>query len=210
MKNILVLYYSRHGSVRALARCVASGVDSVDGCEAMLRALPEVSTEFAMREKNSAENIPERESERGDVYAALEDLETCDGLLVGSPTRFGAAASALGYFFEQTSGLWMNGALDGKPAGVFTASASMHGGQESTLLAMLRPLLHHGMVVVGIPFHRTALAQTRGGGTPYGASHVAGADGKLPLSDDEKSLAEILGRRVARCALHLNESITAT
>ena len=201
MKKILVLYYSRHGSVRALARCAAAGVGRVDGCEAVVRALPEVS---AVSEASAGE-IPER----GDAYATLADLENCDGLLIGSPTRFGAAASALGYFFEQSSGLWMSGALEGKPAGAFTSSASMHGGQESTLLAMMRPLLHHGMVIVGIPFHGTALAQTRGGGTPYGASHVAGADGSLPLSDDEKSLAETLGRRVARCALALG-AITAT
>ncbi|MGR3914995.1 MAG: NAD(P)H:quinone oxidoreductase [Gammaproteobacteria bacterium] len=202
MKKILVLYYSRHGSVRALARCIAAGAGRVDGCEAVMRTLPSVSAES----EASAAEIPAR----GDVYASLADLENCDGLLLGSPTRFGAAASALGYFLEQTSGLWMNGALDGKPAGVFTSSASMHGGQESTLLAMMRPLLHHGMVVVGIPFHRTALAQTTGGGTPYGASHVAGGDGELPLSDEEKSLAETLGRRVARCAVALCGVTAAT
>ncbi|MGR3983812.1 MAG: NAD(P)H:quinone oxidoreductase [Gammaproteobacteria bacterium] len=202
MKKILVLYYSRHGSVRELARCAAAGAGRVDGCEAVMRALPEVS---AVSEASESE-IPAH----GDVYASLADLENCDGLLAGSPTRFGAAASALGYFFEQTSGLWMSGALDGKPAGVFTSSASMHGGQESTLLAMMRPLLHHGMVVVGIPYHRTRLAQTTGGGTPYGASHVAGADGALPLSDDEKSLAETLGQRVARCACALHGFTAAT
>lgn len=194
-KKILVAYYSRHGSVRALARSVAAGVARVENCEAVVRALPAVSA--------VCEAVEEEIPARGDVYASVEELETCDGLVLGAPTRFGAPASALGYFLEQTSGLWMSGALAGKPAGVFTSSASMHGGQESTLLAMMRPLLHHGMLIVGIPFHDTPLAQVQGGGTPYGASHVAGVDGARDLDADEKTLAEILGSRVARCACAL-------
>lgn len=191
MKNILILYYSRHGSVAELARHVASGVESVAQCEAVLRTLPPVST--------LCEAVADEIPERGDVYAGLDDVENCDALIVGSPTRFGSVASPLKYFFEQTTPLWLSGALDGKPAGVFTSSGSMHGGQESTLLTMMLPLIHHGMLMVGIPFNGTPLSTTQTGGTPYGASHVAGSDNRLPLSDDEKQIATTLGRRVAHC-----------
>ena len=195
MKKILILYYSRHGSVRALAQAVAGGVESVAQCEAVIRTVPPVSAVC-----DAVENeIPAS----GDVYAALADLEGCDGLIVGSPTRFGTVAAPLKYFFEQTAPLWLSGALDGKPAGVFTSSGSMHGGQESTLLSMMLPLIHHGMLMVGIPFNGTPLAHTTTGGTPYGASHVAGGDNDLPLSDDEKRLAEVLGRRVGEVAVIL-------
>jgi len=196
MKNILVLYYSRHGSVRELARAVAAGVEGVAGCAAMLRTVPAVSTVCEAAESD----IPAR----GDIYATLDDVAACDGLILGSPTRFGTVAAPLKYFFEQTAGLWLSGALDGKPGGVFTSGGSQHGGQESTLLAMLLPLIHHGMLVVGIPFSGTALADTAGGGTPYGASHVAGANADATLTADERALAEILGRRVAKCAVALS------
>jgi len=195
MKKILVLYYSRHGSVRELARAVAAGVEGVAGCEAALRTVPAVSTVC----EAAAPDIPAA----GDIYATLDDLESCAGLLLGSPTRFGTIAAPLKYFFDQTAGLWLAGALDGKPGGVFTASASQHGGQESTLLSMQLPLIHHGMLLVGIPFCATRLADTTGGGTPYGASHVAGANADSELSADERALAETLGRRVASVAVAL-------
>lgn len=195
MKNILVLYYSRHGSVRELARAAAAGVEGVADCEAVIRTVPAVSAE----PESVAADLPAR----GDIYATLDDVAACDGLILGSPTRFGTVAAPLKYFFEQTSGLWLSGALDGKPGGVFTSGGSQHGGQESTLLAMLVPLIHHGMLAVGIPFSGTALADTVSGGTPYGASHVAGANADAVLTRDERALAEILGRRVARCAVAL-------
>ena len=198
MRKILILYYSRHGSVAELARHIAAGVERVEECEAVIRSVPPVSTVC----EAVAGDIPER----GDIYAELADVETCDGLIVGSPTRFGTVAAPLKYFFEQTTSLWLSGALDGKPAAVFTSSGSMHGGQESTLLSMMLPLIHHGMVMVGIPFCGTALADTSGGGTPYGASHVAGSDNRLPLGGDEVRLAEALGCRVARCAKALARS----
>ena len=195
MKNILILYYSRHGSVAELARCIAAGVESVADCEAVMRSVPPVSAVCEALEND----IPGD----GDVYATLADLDACDGLIIGSPTRFGTVAAPLKYFFEQSASLWLSGALDGKPAAVFTSSGSMHGGQESTLLAMMLPLIHHGMLMVGIPFSGTPLGSTTTGGTPYGASRVVGADNRRPLSADEKRLAEILGRRVARCATAL-------
>lgn len=195
VSQILVLYYSRRGSVRELARAVAAGVESVRGCEAALRTVPAVSTVCEAAESD----IPKS----GDIYAALDDLESCDGLILGSPTRFGAIAAPLKHFFDQTAGLWMAGALDGKPCGVFTSGGSQHGGQESTLLSMLLPLIHHGMVAVGIPFSGTRLADTKAGGAPYGASHVAGANADSTLSADEIAFADILGRRVAKCAMAL-------
>ncbi len=198
VKNILILYYSRHGSVRELAGHIAAGVESVAQCAAVLRTVPPVSTVCEALE----DDIPAR----GDVYATLADVADCDGLIIGSPTRFGTVAAPLKYFFESTTALWLSGALDGKPAGVFTSSGSLHGGQESTLLSMMLPLIHHGMVMVGIPFSRTALGHTRTGGTPYGASHVAGGDNAMPFSADEKRLAATLGRRVAQCALALADA----
>ena len=192
MKKILILYYSRHGSVRELARQVAGGVESVTDCGAVIRTVPPVST--------VCEAVTGEIPESGDVYAVLADLEACDGLIIGSPTRFGTVAAPLKYFFEQTTPLWLSGGLDGKPAGVFTSTGSMHGGQESTLLSMMLPLIHHGMIMVGIPFSGTSLGHTTTGGTPYGASHIAGGDSSVPLSADEKRLAETLGRRVANCA----------
>ena len=194
-KKILLLYYSRHGAVEELSRYVARGIESVDDCEAVMRTVPSVSTVC----EATAPEVPDR----GDVYASAEDLLECQGLILGSPTRFGTIASPLKYFFDQTAPQWLAGALCDKPAGVFTSSSTQHGGQESTLLSMMVPLIHHGMVMVGIPFCGTELGHTQTGGSPYGASHVAGGDGNQPFSQDEKRLAERLGRRVANCAKQL-------
>ena len=196
MHTVLVLYYSRHGSVARLARLIARGADSIDGCEARLRTVPAVSTVCEATE----EEIPAA----GDPYATVEDLAECAGLALGSPTRFGNMAAPLKYFLDGTAPQWLSGALNGKPAALFTASSSMHGGQESTLLSMSLPLLHHGMVLVGIPFAGSPLSTTVTGGTPYGASHVSGADNLLPVSDDEKASCLLLGRRLARCTKALD------
>ncbi len=196
MTKVLILYYTRHGSISELAKHVSRGVESVNQCQAVMRTAPAVSTVC----EATASEIPES----GDIYVTTDDLENCDGLILGSPTRFGSIASPLKYFFDQTAPQWLNGTLADKPAGVFTSSSSMHGGQESTLLAMMLPLIHHGMVMVGIPYSGTPLAQTQSGGSPYGASHVAGGDNINPVSQEEKVLAEILGRRVANCAAVLS------
>ena len=198
MTSVLVLYYSRHGSVAELASQVAYGVESVDGCEAVLRTVPPVSSVA----EATAPAIPEE----GDVYAEPADLMSCDALVLASPTRFGTVASPIKYFFDQTAPQWLAGTLKDKPAGVFTSTTSMHGGQESTLLGMMLPLIHHGMVMVGLPFSGTALSHTRTGGTPYGASHVAGADNNAPFSEDEVRLARLLGSRVANAAVLLKGS----
>ena len=198
MTSVLVLYYSRHWSVAELASQVAYGVESVDGCEAVLRTVPPVSSVA----EATAPAIPEE----GDVYAEPADLMSCDALVLGSPTRFGTVASPIKYFFDQTAPQWLAGTLKDKPAGVFTSTTSMHGGQESTLLGMMLPLIHHGMVMVGLPFSGTALSHTRTGGTPYGASHVAGADNNAPFSEDEVRLARLLGSRVANAAVLLKGS----
>lgn len=193
MTEVLVLYYSRRGSTAELARQVVRGIESVEGAHARLRTVPAVSTAIEATEPQ----VPES----GPPYATHADLRECDGLVLGSPTRFGNMASALKYFLDGTSALWLNGALDRKPAGVFTSTGSMHGGQESTLLTMMVPLLHHGMYIVGLPFTAEAINSTRTGGTPYGASHVAGTRGDSRLSDDERELAQLLGRRVAELAV---------
>ena len=195
MADILVLYYSRHGSVKSLANLIARGVESVSGCNAVLRTVPNIS---ANTEASEAD-IPDS----GDPYASPEDLADCAGLLLGSPTRFGNMAAPLKYFLDQTAPQWLAGSLVDKPAGVFTSTSSMHGGQESTLLSMMTPLLHHGMVITGIPFAGTALGSTQTGGTPYGASHLAGEDNRLPISADEEQLCLVLGQRVARIAKQL-------
>lgn len=196
MSEILVLYYSRHGATAELARQVARGIESVPGIGARLRTVPPVvpATEAA-----SAAAVPES----GPPYATRGDLTECVGLALGSPTRFGNMAAPLKHFIDGTSSEWLSGALAGKPAAVFTSTASMHGGQESTLLSMMLPLLHHGMLIVGIPFTEPELTATRTGGTPYGASHLAGPRGELPVSDDEKTLARVLGRRLADVARRL-------
>ena len=191
--KILIVYHSRLGSVEKMARLIARGVESVDNCEAILRCVPEVSSE------PSTIDIPDS----GDPYVEIEELKSCDGLIIGSPTRFGNMSAALKHFLDQTSSLWMSGALINKPAGVFTSSSSMHGGQETTLLSMLNPLIHQGMVICGIPYSESALSKTTTGGTPYGASHVAGSNNNNPISDHEKSLCIALGKRIASIASSL-------
>jgi len=191
---ILVLYYSRHGATAEMARHIARGIE-LTGMEARLRTVPAVSSE--------CEAVAPAVPEEGAVYATLEDLKNCAGLVLGSPTRFGNMAAPLKYFLDGTSGLWLTGELVGKPAGVFTSTASLHGGQETTLLSMLLPLLHHGMLVLGLPYSENALLETSGGGTPYGASHFAGADGKRRLDPHEITLCRALGQRVAQTAIGL-------
>ncbi len=198
MTEILVLYYSRSGSTAELARQACRGVESVSGAVAKLRTVPPVSAE----NEGPTKLVPMT----GAPYATLEDLRNTQGLLLGSPTRFGNMAAPLKYFLDSTSGLWVSGALAGKPAGVFTSTQTHHGGQEATLLSMMLPLLHHGMYLVGLPYTERALHQTRSGGTPYGASHVAGADDGAALTEEERALAQALGRRVASLAVRLGEA----
>ena len=195
MALILVLYYSVHGSTAAMARQAARGVEQLDGARARVRTVPAVSPLCEAREPA----IPDR----GPPYAGLSDLAECDGLVLGSPTRFGNMAAALKFFLDGTSSEWVSGTLSGKPAGVFTSTSSLHGGQESTLLSMMIPLLHHGMLVVGLPYTRPELMSTRSGGTPYGASHVAGLDQDSRLTPEERALCRALGRRVAEVAQRL-------
>jgi NAD(P)H dehydrogenase (quinone) len=190
-----VLYYSRKGSTAELARQVCRGIESVAGVTSKLRTVPAVSAE----NEGPAKPIPAN----GPPYATLEDLRQADGLILGSPTRFGNMAAPLKYFLDCTSSLWLSGALVGKPAGVFTSTQSHHGGQETTLVSMMLPLIHHGMYLVGIPYTERALNETRGGGSPYGASHVAGVQDDPVLADHEKTLAQALGRRVAALAERL-------
>lgn len=194
-KEILVLYYSQHGATRQMAQFVARGAEQVDGVRARLRTVPRVSTVCEATEAA----VPDE----GAPYAQLSDLEECIGIAVGSPTRFGNMASAMKYFWDGTSPLWMKHALAGKPAALFTSTGTLHGGQESTLLSMMLPLLHHGMVMVGLPYTHPELNQTRSGGTPYGVSHVAGPDGKQPITDEERKLAFAQGKRLAEIALRL-------
>jgi len=196
MADILVLYYSRHGATRELARAIAQGVDSVPGAQARLRTVPPVS---AVSEATAPE-IPGD----GPPYVENRDLQECAGLALGSPTRFGNMAAPMKYFLDGTSAEWLSGALSGKPGCVFTSTGSPHGGQESTLLSMMLPLLHHGMLVLGIPYSESALTTTTGGGTPYGASHLSQQKDTHPmLKDAEKALAVALGARLARAALSL-------
>jgi len=196
--TILVLYYSRHGATRKLAELIAQGVESVPGCDARLRTVPAVSTVTEATEPD----VPAS----GAPYVELNDLEQCDGLALGSPTRFGNMAAAMKYFWDGTAPQWLSGALAGKPASVFTATGSMHGGQESTLLSMMIPLLHHGMLIVGLPYTQPELMSTSTGGSPYGASHWAGVNGNQAISDDTRALAVALGRRLAQNAVKLQET----
>ncbi|MEI6320981.1 MAG: NAD(P)H:quinone oxidoreductase [Pseudomonadota bacterium] len=195
MPEILVLYYSRNGAVREMAQLVARGIGQVPGAVARLRTVPPV----APVTETAAPPVPDS----GAPYVELVDLEQCAGLALGSPTRFGNMAAPMKHFLDGTGGLWARGALVGKPAAVFTSTGTQHGGQESTLLTMLLPLLHHGMLVLGIPYTEPELSSTRTGGTPYGASHVAGSQGDQPVSADEKALCIALGRRLAEVALRL-------
>jgi NAD(P)H dehydrogenase (quinone) len=195
MPYILVLYYSRRGAVAQMAQQIARGIGSVGGVEARVRTVPEVSPQH----EATGDAIPAD----GPPYVTLADLEDCIGLALGSPTRFGNMAAPLKYFLDTTGAQWLSAALAGKPAAVFTSSSSMHGGQETTLVSMMLPLLHHGMVLLGLPYTEEALMRTASGGTPYGASHVAGARSDLALSADERILCQALGRRLARTALAL-------
>lgn len=195
MNEILVLYYSHGGAVREMAQFVARGVESVKGAKARLRTVPKVSTVC----EATASDIPDS----GAPYAELKDLQECIGLALGSPTRFGNMAAPMKYFLDGTSGLWLEGALIGKPGAVFTSTASLHGGQETTLVSMMLPLMHHGMFIVGLPYSEPELTSTTSGGTPYGASHVAGAADDRAITEEERRLCIALGRRLAETALKL-------
>lgn len=193
---ILVLFYSRYGATSAMAQQIARGVEQVTGIESRVRTVPAVSTTIEATQPPVPDN--------GAIYCTEEDLKHCAGLILGSPTRFGNMAAPMKYFLDNTSSLWLNGDLADKPAAVFTSTASLHGGQESTLLSMMLPLMHHGMIITGIPYSEAALNHTRTGGTPYGASHLATGDTPDRLSDDEIILCQALGKRVAHLALQLH------
>ena len=195
MAEILIVYYSRNGSVARLARHIARGVEEIPGMSARLRSVPPVAPlTQAAQPPEPAEGAP---------YATLADLRECAGIILGSPTRFGNMAAPLKFFLDSTGAEWASGTLVGKPAAVFTSTSTLHGGQETTLTSMMLPLLHHGALIVGIPFTEPALNTTTTGGTPYGASHVAGTSGDRPISEDERELARQLGRRVAEIAAKL-------
>ena len=196
MPNILILYYSHTGSTAKMAHDIARGVEEVSGATAKLRTVPKVSTVTEAVENT----IPPE----GPPYATLDDLANCDGLILGSPTRFGNMAAPIKYFLDGTSALWLSGALVGKPAAVFTSTASLHGGQETTLTSMMLPLLHHGAILVGIPYTEANLIHTKSGGTPYGASHFSGVQNELPITQEEQQLSRALGKRVAEIALCLS------
>lgn len=195
MSDILILYYSRYGATAELAQLIARGVEQVPGMQARLRTVPAVSAVCEATE----DTIPVS----GAPYVTHDDLKACAGLALGSPTRFGNMAAALKYFIDSTGALWIAGAMVGKPAALFTSTSSLHGGQETTLLSMMLPLLHHGMLILGIPYSEADLLNTRTGGTPYGVSHLAGPDSKRPVSDEEKRLCIALGKRLADTARRL-------
>lgn len=196
--DVLVLVYSVHGNTLAMAREVCRGVESVAGMASRLRTVPAITPAHAPRQRAL--------SESGPALVEKNDLAECAGLVLGSPTRFGNMASAMKYFLDGTAAEWFSGTLAGKPAGVFTSTASLHGGQETTLLSMMLPLLHHGMLIVGLPYTEPLLATTTSGGTPYGASHLAGADSDRPLDDDEIHLCRVLGKRVAEVAARMRRT----
>ena len=198
MAEILVLYYSPGGTTAEMANIIARGVEQVDGMQARLRTVPPVSP--------VSEQVEDAIPKSGALYATNDDLEQCEGLVLGAPTHFGNMSAALKHFIDKTSPLWMSGALAGKPAGVFTASTSLHGGQETTLLTMMLPLLHHGMLIVGLPYTQVELLRTRTGGTPYGASRLTDDIETRPLSEEERTLCLTLGRRVAETARKLSGS----
>ena len=193
--EVLVLYYSRHGAVREMAHLIARGIEQVPGAKARLRTVPQVSATTAA----TAPPVPHE----GPPYVELTDLTECSGLALGSPTRFGNMAAPLKHFLDSTSALWLEGSLSGKPAALFTSTSTLHGGQETTLLSMMLPLLHHGMLIVGLPYTEPDLAGTKSGGTPYGASHIAGLASDQPLTEHEKRLCMALGRRLAAIACKL-------
>ena len=190
--QILVLYYSQSGHVAQMAEHIARGIEKVEGCSALIRTVPAISTVCEQTE----DTIPSH----GHLYASKEDLANCNGLVLGSPTRFGNMAAPLKYFIDQSSDIWLSGALIGKPAAVFTSTGSIHGGQESTLLSMMIPLMHHGMLLMGLPYSEPSLMKTQDGGTPYGASHLAGSNNDRELSETETHLCKALGQRVAETA----------
>ncbi|PRC91189.1 NAD(P)H:quinone oxidoreductase, type IV [Solimicrobium silvestre] len=194
--TLLVLFYSRHGATKKMADFIAQGIESVPGCSARLRTVPAISTVCEATQSD----VPTD----GAPYVELSDLSECAGIALGSPTRFGNMASAMKYFWDGTAADWLSGTLNGKPACVFTSTGSLHGGQESTLLSMMLPLLHHGMLILGLSYSHPALMSTSSGGTPYGASHWAGADGSKAISEDSKQLAIALGVRLAKTAQQLN------
>jgi len=196
MTEILVLYYSRHGNTAEMARLISHGVEEVSGAEAKLRTVPPVSTTC----EAVADDIPAS----GPPYAEIDDLAECDGLILGSPTHYGNMPAAMKYFLDQTTPLWFSGTLSGKPAAVFTSTSSLHGGQETTLISMMLPLFHHGMLITGLPYTESELLTTRTGGTPYGPSHLAGTDSNEPISEDEKNLCRAVGKRVANIAVKLS------
>lgn len=189
MIEILVLYYSQSGHVLSMAEHIARGIETVEGCSAKLRTVPAISTVCEATE----DSIPDN----GHLYASHDDLKHCDGLVLGSPTRFGNMAAPLKYFIDSSSDIWLSGSLIGKPAGVFTSTGSLHGGQESTLLSMMLPLMHHGMMILGLPYSESALMTTTDGGTPYGASHLAGHNNDRSISEQEAQLCKALGKRIA-------------
>lgn len=195
MTEILVLYYSRYGATKELAHQVALGIGEVSGAVAKIRTVPPVST--------VCEAVEDEIPADGPPYVTQQDLSECHGLILGSPTRFGNMAAPMKYFLDQTGPLWMKGAMIGKPAGVFTSTSSLHGGMETTQLSMMIPLLHHGMMILGVPYSESALQRTSSGGTPYGASHHAGADSQLPLTEDEKRIARTQGRLITEAAVRL-------
>lgn len=197
MSRILVLYYSQGGAVREMAQLIARGVESVPNIKARIRTVPKVSANCEATEPE----IPNS----GAPYVEQSDLEECIGLALGSPTRFGNMAAPMKYFLDGTVGLWLKGALIGKPAAVFTSTGSMHGGNETTLITMMLPLMHHGMLMVGLPYSEPELSSTQTGGTPYGASHIGGAMDDKPISTDERKLCLALGKRLAQTALKLNQ-----
>lgn len=190
---ILILYHSKHGATQTLANMIARGVESVEGMTAMLRTVPAVSP--------ACEKVADTVPDDGAVYCTYDELKDCAGLALGSPTRFGNMAASLKYFLDGTAPLWMSGSLEGKPACVFTSTGSMHGGQESTLLSMMLPLFHHGMLLMGLPYSEPRLMSTQSGGTPYGVSHLAGPASDLPVTEDELEMAKAQGKRLARLAL---------
>lgn len=197
MTKILILYYSRYGSVKQMSQHIARGIESVPGCEAVIRTVPPVAPKTEIAEPP----IPES----GAPYATLEDLKNCDGLALGSPTRFGNMAAPLKYFIDSASSLWLSGNLVNKPAAVFSSTASLHGGQESTLLSMMMPLFHLGFIVLGIPYTEKDLNTTLSGGTPYGATHYTGPEGKNPVTEEEQRLCFALGKRLAEITSKLNK-----
>ena len=192
---LLVLYYSRHGATAEMARLIARGIESQSGWSAKLRTVPPVSP--------TCEAIDKEIPDKGAPYVSLDDLSGCQGLALGSPTRFGNCAAPLKYFLDSTSGLWLSGTLIGKPACCFTSTGSLHGGQETTLLTMMLPLIHHGMMILGLPYSESALSETQSGGTPYGPSHLAGSNSQAPITEHEKTLCIAMGKRLALTASKL-------